>query len=223
MQGSAGASGRGIRIAAELAVIIVGVLIALAADRWNQAREERVTEATYLGRFVAEIRDDSARASAYLDGRPSVIASLDSLVEFVDGGPPPGNLPSTTLAVASELTLNPAVTWSEIQASRSLDAISDPVARAALTTYYGSRERQLLMWSRQDSRGRDPFFDAVYRIGVFDPDEAFGSAGSLDLDAFRNSPGIRELLLAVGAGHYFQRQVANQLIRNANTALAVLE
>ena len=48
------------RHAAELAVIVIGVLIALATDGWNDDRLERRTEATYLERLAADVRSDTA-------------------------------------------------------------------------------------------------------------------------------------------------------------------
>jgi len=211
------------RLIAEFLVIVVGVLLALAADRWNQARLDRTSEAGYLSRFAEEIRDDSGRAADYLEGRPAILAALDTLIAFVDGAAPPPSLAATALDVAQEIRLSPLVAWNEIQATRSLEVISDPSVREALTAYYASRERVLLLWSRTNSRAGDPFFDTLYQTGLFDPRDEFRSPGSPDLEAIRSAPGIRQLLFAVGAGHYFQRQQARQLIGAAGAALATLD
>jgi len=221
MQRSEGVGRRSARIATELVVIVAGVLIALAADRWNHGRADRASEAAYLGRFVEEIEGDSTRAAAYLEGRPSMLAGLDSLMSFVDGAPPPPNLAATVLAVSDELVFPPVVAWTEIQATNSLDLIRDPEIRAVLTDYYASRERGLLQWSRQDSRARNPLWDELYRMGLFDPKDEFGSPGpaSQAVDTFRSWPRIRQLLLALGAGHYFQRYNATTLLESASAAL----
>jgi len=223
MQRSEGAGWRSARIATELVVIVAGVLIALAADRWNQGRADRASEAAYLGRFVEEIARDSANAATYLEERPSTLAGLDSLIAFVDGAPPPPNLAATLLAASDELVFPPVVAWTELRASNSLDVIRDPETRAALTDYYASRERNLLQWSRQDSRARNPLWDELYRMGVFDPKAPeFGAVPSQAFDGFRSWPRIRPLLLALGAGHYFQRYNANSLLEAAIEALGQL-
>jgi hypothetical protein len=222
MQRAEGVGRRSVRIVVELMVIVVGVLIALAADRWNEARSDRAEEAAYLDRFLEEIQEDSARAADYMEGRPSIIAGLDSLISFVDGVGPAGNLVQTMLSVSNELALPPVIAWSEIQASNSLHLITDPEVRAALTIYYGRRDRILLQWTRQDSRARDPLWDELYRTGLFDPKTEFGARTTLDLEAFRTWPGIRELLLALGAGHYFQRNNAESLQRAAGVVLQAL-
>ena len=203
-------------------VIIGGVLIALAADRWNQARSDRALEAAYVVRFVEEIKEDSAHAAVYLQDRPTVVAGLDSLISFVDGSAPPPNLVATILSVSTELALPPVVAWTEIQASNSLDLIEDPEVRAALTTYYASRDRSRLMLSRQDSRGRDPLWDDLYRIGLFDPKDETGAPTSQDVEVFRSWPGIRQLLVALGAGHYFQRNNAIRVLEAASVSLTAL-
>jgi hypothetical protein len=203
-------------------VIIVGVLIALAADRWNQARSDRASEAAYLVRFVEEIEEDSARAASYLQNRASVIAGLDSLIAFVDGSAPPSNLVATLLSVSSELALPPVVAWSEIQATNSLAVISDPQVRAVLTTYYTSRDRTLLMGIRQERRGRNPLWDELYRTGLFDPKDDFGARPSQGANDFRSWPGIRQGLTALGAGHYFQRNNATNVLEAARVALEAL-
>lgn len=221
MPRSEGVGRRSARILTELVVIVAGVLIALAADRWNQSRADRALEAAYLGRFVEEIAGDSARAAAYLEDRPSILAGLDSLVAFVDGSPPPPNLVATVLSVSEELVLPPVVAWTEIQASNALGVISDPGLRAVLADYYASRDRTMLMWSRQDSRARNPLWDELYRMGLFDPKDEFG-APPRHSDAFRSWPGIRRSLFALGAGHYFQRYNADAVLDAASAALGRL-
>lgn len=108
------------KLSMELVVIILGVLVALAADRWNQTRIDRAVQDAYLARFVREIRADSVRAAEYVDTLPGIAAALDSLESFIAGGAEPPELVATTLAVSVELELPQPVTWAEIQASNSL-------------------------------------------------------------------------------------------------------
>jgi len=222
MYRSEGVGPRSARIVAELLVIVVGVLLALAADRWNQARSERVLEAAYLGRFIEEIQADSASAAGYLERRPSIIAGLDTLIAFVDGADAPPNLVATLNSVSGELNLPAPVAWTEIQATNSLDVIADPNIRAALTGYYATRDRLQLMWRRQDSRARDPFWDQLYGMGLFDPKSDFEAPPSTGVEEFRSWPDIRRLLVALGAGHYFQENNAARTLQAAHVALATL-
>ena len=212
------------RMVLEFSIIVLGVLVALAADRWNQARAEQSAEAAYLSRFIGEIRQDSMRAEDYLRRRPAILAALDSLIDFVDGGAAPADLGATQLVVSEELRIPPPNVWSEIQASSTLGVVRSLELREVLVTYYGVRRPQLVIQrDRQDRRGRDPFVDAVYLIGVFDPRDEFGSSSNPDTQAFRAWPDMAQLLVAVGTGHYFQRGIAQLLIDAAGMALQELE
>jgi hypothetical protein len=57
----------------ELAIVVVGVLIALAADRWNEVRVQRGTAEDYLARLEADLAVDlveyreAARAAVQID------------------------------------------------------------------------------------------------------------------------------------------------------------
>lgn len=222
MPRSDGVGLRSARILTELVVIVVGVLLALAADRWNQSRSARALEVAYLERFADEIQGDSARAADYLEKRPSIIAGLDSLISFVDGADPPPNLVATLNRVSGELSLPQPVAWNEIQATNSLDVIGDPDIRTALAGYYALRDRLQLMWRRQDSRARDPFWDQLYGMGLFDPNSDFEAPPRQGVEAFRTWPGIRRMLLALGAGHYFQENNAERTLQATSAALAAL-
>ncbi|MDA0311147.1 MAG: hypothetical protein O2992_03400 [Gemmatimonadetes bacterium] len=204
------------RIATEFIVIMLGVLLALAADRWNQARTDQATGAAYLVRFVEEIVADTASAAAYLRDRPLILSRLDSLIAFVDGGTPPPDLVATISSVTHELALSPAVAWREIQASNTLDVIASAELRKVLTKYYASREMTLLYLTRKDSRGRDPLFDNLFRTGLYDAHTEPGSPSELDPRVLREWPEMRPLLLSVGTAHHFKRFVAADLIRDAS-------
>ncbi len=222
MPRSEGVVPRSARILTELLVVVVGVLLALAADRWNQARSERALEAAYLERFTEEIQADSTSAAQYLVRRPSIISGIDTLIAFVDGADAPPNLVATLTSVSGELSLPPPVAWIEIQATNALAVISDPDIRAALTGYYATRERLQLMWRRQDGRARDPFWDQLYGLGIFDPKIDFEAPPRAGLEEFRSWPGMRRLLLALGAGHYFQENNAERTLQASHVALAAL-
>lgn len=73
-----------LRLVAEFAVIVMGVLVALAADSWREEREEQQIVEEVLGDIAAQIR-----AQHYTFGRiggevlPAKIAALNRLVLFL--------------------------------------------------------------------------------------------------------------------------------------------
>jgi hypothetical protein len=55
------------RAVAEFAIIVLGVLAALAVDNWNQARLDADLESQYLSRLAADITDDIERLQFTLE------------------------------------------------------------------------------------------------------------------------------------------------------------
>ncbi len=157
------------RLVAEFVVIVTGVLVALAADRWNQGRAEQAAETAYLDRLELDIRSDSLRAEGFLSLADSISAANAALIELVDGGDRPQDLVGTIVAAFQELVLPPPATWNDLVSTGSLALLRDLEVRRAVVAYYSTREEIGLQVDRSVRRGRDPFMDALYPLGIFRP------------------------------------------------------
>jgi hypothetical protein len=212
-----------IRLAGEFSVIVVGVLVALWADRWNEARSASEIEAAFLVRMVEEIRQDSARAEGYLAAVPVAIAARDSMLAFLEGAPAPSDLTQTIARSFVQPDLGTPLAWTEVQATASLNLIRDPQTREALSRYYSvDRPNVVLNLERADRRGRDPFLDAMYRIGWIQPTGRGNERHPTDSIAFRDWPGMRGLLVALGSSHGVQSTFTLRLITFSGDLLSVL-
>ncbi len=136
------------RHAAELAVIVIGVLIALATDGWNDDRLERRTEATYLERLAADVRSDTAtlafvirlseRKDAALQRVDRVLyqdqrASIDTLAFINDV--------VVGAVFASAWPFVTEGTFEDLLATGNLALIRDTELRGQVSSYYLSAER----------------------------------------------------------------------------------
>jgi hypothetical protein len=225
------------RLAAEFVVIVLGVLLALAADRWNEGRSATAAESAYLTRLIDEIRADSTKMEAFLTRLPEHLASRDSLLGVLADSVSPPNLAATILRTATQLDLDPPNAWRELEALGSLSTLGDPEVREAVATYYRvRRETHSRSLARGQERGRDPFFDAVYQMGVLRPSLSEDGLAVTDLSealeagndssylaVFRAWPEMRKLLDGVGSMRYLQAVIAGTVTRNAGEALQVLE
>ncbi len=229
------------KLLVEIVVIVAGVLLALAADRWNQDRADRLLEAAYLDRFVSDIKRDSSSAEAYLATFQMVVFATDTLLRFVEGAEPPPSLPSTVQRAFVQFNLPAASTWNEMLSSSSLGLVRDIRVREVLSDYYGSQRPSLeFNLARSDRRGRDPFTEALYPMGLFLPCmqgqecavEGIGLDGSpdatptyrsFDPSVFREWPGIRSLIVGLGSHHGTQRLFAQGLADAAGETLRALE
>jgi hypothetical protein len=228
------------RLAAEFAVILLGVLLALAADRWNQDRLERVQEADYVERLTADIRSDSTRAALYLVNFERIELARDSLLRFVDGEVELGSTVSTVMRAFQQFYLPAPATWNELLGGGSLGVIRDSRVRAIISEYYVTdRANWELQLTRSDRRGRDPFTDALYPMGLFLPcvggqECAFQGEGldgepdsspvyrAFSPQVFQAWPGIRELVTGLGSHHGSQRLFAQSTLRDAASTLEEL-
>lgn len=210
----------------ELTVIVVGVLVALYADRWNEARSERELAGSFIGRLEIEIRSDSLLAEDYLDGLPEFMDARNSLLRYVEGGPLPerwGPGPGVILDAARYPDLSPPLAWTELLETTSLGVLPDAAIREALSRYYTVERRQVE--SRiEDAVGRawDPYFEALYKIGWIVP-SATGGQIPADSAAFRQAPGMRESLIGLGSAHGTYQVFAWRLRDASGAALAALE
>jgi hypothetical protein len=212
-----------LRLLGEVSVIVLGVLLALAADRWNESRSESDLEGAFVSRITAEIRSDSLLVESYLSQLTQVMASRDSLIDFVDGSPAPADLRATIVRSFLQLSLPAPVAWSELQVTSSLNVISDPVLRTGLVRYYSvDRANVVLNLERADRRGRDPFVDALYRIGWIQPTGVGDAVRPIDPASFRESPGMRQFLIGLGSAHGVQANFGRRLLSFSGDVLATL-
>ncbi len=172
-------------------MILVGVLAALAADRWNQARLDRAEGADYrnrlIGEFVADsVRLDSEQRTAF-EAREAGKALLASLQ--TGSAAPMGELYEQCIRHAP-LPHAGGATFQEILNTGALDLLS-PTVRQLLFDYRGYVDATLARL--QDARylNRQPLAGAVNQsdaILLF-PAEEFG-------ERLREIPNIAGLVTA---------------------------
>lgn len=187
-----------LRLLGEFAVIVVGVLVALAADRWNQARLATDTELVYLDRLAADVRADSVEAATALERIPTALAARDSLLRAVDRQAAlPPDLASAVFRAWETVRLPPPTTWGELTSSGAAIVISDVDLRRGLSEYYAARTEAAYYLASAELRGRYPFVTAMYPIGLME------QPGRADAPRrFVEWPGIRDHLIGLG-GHYY--------------------
>lgn len=142
----------------ELVVIIVGVLVALAVDRWDGGRRDRALEAEYLQALVADLRSDSIQfAQTYLPALAQKDSALALVAPVVRGAPFTGDTLAFLDAVGlggrlgstSIFLLARRTTFDELIATGNLGLIRSAELRAALVAFYADVQVES---SRLDAR-----------------------------------------------------------------------
>jgi hypothetical protein len=127
----------------ELAVVVVGVLIALSADRWMQTLDERATERTHLTWLLRDLRSDSVRMER---GLAIETARQERARRLLEAASAPASEYGETdraylLAAFQQIGWSvPPVfstaTWSQMVAAGNLSLLRDPELRQSLSGYY---------------------------------------------------------------------------------------
>jgi hypothetical protein len=136
------------RAALEAAVILVGVMLALAADRWVMDLDERAQESDVLERMVVDLRADSAMIATSIENAHAHQTFALRLLQ--DGPHTDVEDPAAFLADFASVSWSGSLeftreTWDDLIATGRNSLIRDPAPRLALSRYYNGTERVSLL------------------------------------------------------------------------------
>jgi hypothetical protein len=126
-------------VAIDLAIVVLGVIIATQVNNWNEARQDRERGRNYAVRLIEELRttEQSMRGIKlyYADVRDHALAALGVLRKQ---GPVPDEPFLVDAYQATQVFPRAArhATYDEILQSGSLELIGPPNLRARLSNYY---------------------------------------------------------------------------------------
>lgn len=181
------------RVTAEFTVIVLGVLVALAADRWNQGRVEDAASAEYVHRLLEELVSDSARLAAQLPVAEAGAEAALALLEVVRGSEP-----DTTAwqlhytCMSGDFTQVGGATYNELQSSGNLRLLP-PDLRELLFGYYAFAQGMVKRIDENRGLFRHPMVYASGMSGAFLPTSP-GSRAEFT-ERLRAFPGIEEAVM----------------------------
>jgi hypothetical protein len=127
-----------LRALRDLALIVAGVLLALAADSWWSERSERRAEGVLLNVMTGELRQDLAKLARSLEAQRQAEAATVYLQEHLRNGTGYTAALDTVIGRVygtGGVTL-PATGAYEGLKSRGLEVVADDSLRIAITHYY---------------------------------------------------------------------------------------
>ena len=71
----------------EIVLVVIGILIALSINNWNEKRKTRNTEVHYLKNIKRDLQMNIAHLDEYISTREKAIASANSIVAHYEGKP----------------------------------------------------------------------------------------------------------------------------------------
>ncbi len=119
----------------ELALIVVGVSIALAASSWYDERDERIDEVRVLGQLARALEVDLEELSSRYEIQRNRHQNVTALLQHIEAGGP--NAPEVPLSsVLGWVGVRTNSAPYEALKSRGLELISDESLRLQLIYYY---------------------------------------------------------------------------------------
>ena len=146
MSAESARNSRAARIATEFVVIFVGIVVALAADRWIAESDERANGEFYRQQLELDLRSDSVLlasriAQAAVNSRVAleVLSHATGLANEAPDDPAMVAADIRMVGAFSPLDYNRA-SWDEMVSSGQVRLIGDPALRRSLATYYNNIE-----------------------------------------------------------------------------------
>jgi len=170
----------------EIILVVLGILIALQINTWNQARIERNNESLYLLSIVSEIESNNeinknvfwSRFEKKLDGLLQAKAFAEDRLEVKD---PDKFIHSVTYGAVSSggYDMGDDFVYDELVSSGNMNLLSDGKIKSTVNDYYASlktRENRLTIHSSDFLSfisGIRPFdSENIYNMNQYDQDEA---------------------------------------------------
>jgi hypothetical protein len=125
----------------ELAIVTVGVLIALGVDQWNSDRLARLEEATYISRIITDIDQDIESLEFQIDAIDRKLESLARVADQLLSGVIPDRLALFQDAIiGADYGWNQEravrATYDDLLSSGNFSLISDHRVRILISRYY---------------------------------------------------------------------------------------
>ena len=129
----------------DLVIVVAGVFIGLQVNNWNEARNERARERTYLERLLVDFDANVKTLETYVDGRRRDGDVLSNLaIALRDGGNPPNDeslqQPLCRWGAAPLPDLRQG-TYDELVSSGALSILRDEKLRILLSEYVAAEDR----------------------------------------------------------------------------------
>jgi hypothetical protein len=132
----------------EIAIVVIGVLIALTLNNWNESRRDGERERDYLDRLAADVRRDTtafAFTDSLLNAKERGLAQADSVING-------GQLLRDTAAFLQSIVSAANFSWSQtrvrtttyldLQSTGNLRLIRDATLRGKIVQYYEQAESE---------------------------------------------------------------------------------
>jgi len=172
-------------------LVVIGILIALGIDNWNEERKNDVFEKEILVQISANLKKDQQNLNTIISNARRAVECSEKILALERGTPAPDSLKFWLGSIVQFDRFQPLTNAYEVLKSKGLDLVSNKELRFLMGTYY---DDQAYIVSNANEDLKQTFVDdwiPIMRKGVVDfvfkeyviveNEQAF-----LDSDALRN-------------------------------------
>ena len=146
----------------EIALVVIGILIALQVNNWNQKRIDREKEGIYLRNIERDLNDQLETIDLQINYETSITSITTPIVEYYKA--------HQSFQIDSVFTVNMgyisgrktfvknAPTYTQLLSSGNIDIISDEILKDHIIVYYQELERLELIFNKNNNLFVDQVF-----------------------------------------------------------------
>jgi len=215
----------------ELAIVVAGVLIALAVDQWNTDRLARIEEAQIIDRLIADLTVDLnalASEAAGVDAKESSLRRIRSILRTTDARPEDSVQFLQDVIGGADWGWNQVAglrtTYSELLSAGQSSLIQNSDLRVRIAEYYGAMEDRFRRIDERETEFPASSYRLVPRANEGITVDDYGDQDRPTLAEGLSSSEIEQIVsrvLASDIGDHVDAEInLAQFIRNTGAVLA---
>lgn len=176
----------------EIALVVIGILIAVSIDTWNEGIKERRAESHYLSNLQDDLALQLKETGSCLNSESDILKSINNIGKEIESGFSSNNINHLNIRltrIMQNRTLNIyRTTFEELKSSGNINIISNKELRSEIIGYYQFLERVSLVLPKYEQQQTLSLVDKMIEYSLFNFDIRFGQIND-DLEAYLNQSG----------------------------------
>ena len=206
----------------EIVLVVIGILIALGIDNWNEERKNDVFEREILVQISENLKKDQQNLNTIISNARRAVECSEKILALERGTPPPDSLKYWLGSIVQFDRFQPLTNAYEVLKSKGLDLVSNKELRFLMGTYY---DDQAYIVSNANEDLKQTFVDdwiPIMRKGVVD--FVFKEYVIVENEqAFLDSDAVRNILILNRSNYDGSIQYMEEGLGLINTILEIIE
>lgn len=161
----------------EIVLVVVGILIALQINNWNEIKSEQVIEKAYMKNLLEDLQDDILIYEKFQNSNKNIYALTDSIIPGLKSENRKNNVSKlaywTRMVTISWTIIQPVQrTYEQMKSSGHLRLVKDKEVANAISTYYNSLfefdgyHDAAMLWAADYVESIGKIFDAEINLKI---------------------------------------------------------